>query len=658
MIKTKKIFKYVTLFSFLVLIAWLGIISALSTTTEQNKMIDYKETLTEQWVQANYLNSIADIVVNPANNEYIDVISKLKGDVKINPENTYFTQKDYKDEALAFNDTIPNTSISFMHNNWDPLDAKSEVVIWTDYYAANELAPKNPTSVLPIHRSCDRTVEADLSISYSNCETFITTDNQPLFVSYFENGNEYQWWGFTIAEIRNKSDDSLASRFFMWDSKVWDNSLDFVLHKSYTYWVVQTQDRSNLYIPWASGNLNLDWITTTSIDTLANWEYSVYFQNINKFGLKSDKILAWYLHVVPPIWALQDFDFIDITDMNSMITTNIVGWFVSINYKEDARIRINNPGNYEYDILSVIPWITKSWNEFTVDELFEWDNIFNIQIKDEAGNILDNKPLVITVDTLPPVIRQVTLDHSYINQPTTDWAIAMITYLWVDHVNDNIDFSWVNGLYKTPFAITMTDNVSLSWVTTQYSLTASWAYNNVIDFVWTDWAYTFNVDTSFISPDWEATLHFRSIDQFGNISKPKAVIFNINRHAGAPNIITNDWNDIVTNNANIDIKLELDEDIVKVLYDGYNLSDYEPFSTTYTPTLPLQLGEKNYIFNAIDMLWNTSLDWTLNVLKNPSPKEWVYWQDKSIQFEWWVTTNKINLQRVTEDWSAWEVFSR
>jgi len=52
-----------------------------------------------------------------------------------------------------------------------------------------------------------------------------------------------------------------------------------------------------------------------------------------------------------------------------------------------------------------------------------------------------------------------------------------------------------------------------------------------------------------------------------------------------------------------------------------NLTDYQPFSTTYTPTIPLQLGEKNYIFNAIDMLGNQSLDSSLSILKNPTPKE-------------------------------------
>jgi hypothetical protein len=41
-------------------------------------MIDYKENLTEKGIQANYLNSIADIIVGTSNNAYQNIISKLK----------------------------------------------------------------------------------------------------------------------------------------------------------------------------------------------------------------------------------------------------------------------------------------------------------------------------------------------------------------------------------------------------------------------------------------------------------------------------------------------------------------------------------------------------------------------------------------------------
>lgn len=634
------------------------VITALWWTDEALKMISYKERLSEQWIEANYLNSISDIIVDNANNEYVDVINKYKWDININTENTFFTQKDYKKESISLNSAIPNNSISFVHNNWDRQDSSQELAIWTDYYALTELAPKNPTSILPIHKPCLRTVEADKTITYSDCETFITTDNQPLFISFFENGNEYQWWGFTIVEIRNKLDDSMVSRFFIWSSKKWDLSVNYVVHKSYTYWVVQSQDRSSLYIPNKSWNINLDWITTTAYDTLTQWDYSIYFQNINKYWLKSDKILAWYLAITPPIWALADFDFIDITDTNSWIITNIVWWLVSINFKKDWRIRINNPWSYDYDILSTLWWVNKSWNEFTVDEFREGDNIFNIQIKDQAWNILDNKPLIVTVDTIAPTIQLLSLDTNYLNKHTTDWAISMINYLSRYHVNDNIDFSGVGWWNKVPFVISISDNVSLDWVTTQYALTESGSYNNVLDFVGTNWLYTFKIDTSFIIDDNEVVLFIRSIDKFWNISKPRSIWFNINRIANPPIVITNWWADLITNNDNIDIKLELDEDIVKVLYWWLNLTNYEPFSTTFSPTLSLQLWEKNYIFNTIDMLGNRSSDIDLSILKNPTPKEWVYWQDETLQFEGWVTTNKINLQRVTSDWSAWEIFSR
>jgi len=654
---SKLILIWTIIFS-MILISFLWVIKVLWGTYEALKMIDYKDKLSEQWIQANYLNSISDIIVGNLNNEYLEIINKYKEDINIDLENTYFTQNFYKSEGITFNNSIPNNSITFVNSNWDAISKKEEINIWNDYYAWNELAPKNPTSILPIHKPCERVTNQGLPISYTNCETFITTDNQPLFISYFENGNEYQWWGFTIVEVRNKVDESLVSRFFMWWSKKWNMALSHVLNKSYTYWILQTQDRSNLYIPGASWNLNLNWIFTTSYDTLNNWDYTVYFQNINKFGLKSDKIKAWFLTIIPTEDWLQNLHFIDITNLNTLISKNIIWSYVSINYKKNVKIRINNPGHYVYDILSTINWITKNWDEFIIDELIEWDNIFNLQIKDQAGNILDNMPLIVTVDTIPPTIHTLSLDHNFLNKPTTDWWIALIRYFNQDYVNDNIDFSWIDGWFKTPFSILMSDNVSLSGTIIQYSITASWSYNNVIDYNWIEGLYKFNVDTSFINNDWKISLYFRAIDQFGNISSPKILVFNINREATAPKIITNNSNDIVTINTSINIKLELDEDIVKVLYDGYNLGNYEPFSNTYDTILPLQLWEKKYIFNVIDMMWNKSFDSYITIIKNPTPREGINWQDETIHFEWGVTTNQLNLQRVTWDWSAGEVFSR
>jgi len=653
--KTLKII-WLSIFWFIVLFVWF--FSAIWGTDEALKMISYKDRLSEQGIESNYLNSISDVIVDSANNEYIDVINKYKWDVAINPQNTFFTQTDYKGESISLNNTLPNNTISFVHNNGDRLDSSESVSIGTDYYALSELAPKNPTSILPIHKPCDRVINWSGALTYVNCETFITTDNQPLFVSFFENGNEYQWGWFTIVEVRKKSDESLEKRFFIGWSKKWDLSMNYVVHKSYTYWILQSQDRSNLYIPNKSWNINLDWVTTTTYDTLTQWEYSIYFQNINKYGLKSDKILAGYLAITPPVWALADFDFINITDTNKLITTTISWSLVSVNFKNDAHIRINNPWSYDYDILSIVGWVNKVADWFTVDELREGDNIFNIQIKDQAGNILDNKPLIVTVDTIAPSIQLLTLDTSFLNQDTTDEAIAMINYLWSYHVNDNLDFSWISWWNKVPFTMTATDNVSLDSMTVQYSLSEAWVYNNVLDFTGSNWSYWFNIDTSYQSIDNWTTLYIRALDQFGNISKPRTISFNINRIANPPIIITNEWSDLVTNNETIDIKLELDEDIVKVLYGWLNLTDFQAFSTTFTPTLSLQLGEKNYQFSSIDMLGNKSTDTNLSILKNPTPKEWVYGQDKTIQFEWWVTTNKINLQRVTWDGSAGEIFSR
>jgi len=649
---------YKCFFSILILlIFWIWISNVIWWTHEQIKMIKYRDNLSEQGIPSNYLNSIADIVIDSESNKNIDVINKLEKDIIINPENTYFTQKDYKKEGIHLNNFISGHGVTFIADNWNEKNSKNSLSIWLDYYASNEIAPKNPTSVLPIHKPCKKIIKSDFSVFYSDCETYVTTDNQPLFVSYFENWNDYQWWGFTIVEVRKKLDDSLVNKFFIWESKFWDMSLNYVVNKSYTYWVIQKQDRSNLYISKAWGNLNLNWIKTLSYDSLSHWEYVIYFQNINKFGLKSDRIKAWYLKVIPPKWSLQNFNFIDIVNLDDWISKNINWWNVSINFKKWVKVRINNPWNYNYDILSIIPNITKNWNEFIIDELQEGINVFNFQIKDEAWNILNNKQLIITADTISPIIWSISLDYNYLNKTTTDWAIAMINHLWIDHVNDNIQFSWVSGWNKVPFTIRISDNVSLSWLTVQYSLALSWLYNNVLDFIWNTWDYKFNVDTSFVSNDWEITLFFRAIDKFGNISVPTSKVFYLNRNAKSPIIFTNNWSNIITNNDLINIKLELEDDVVKVLYDWFILENYEAFSTIYSSTIPLKLGEKNYIFSVIDLLWNRSYDSIINILKNPTPKEWVVWEDQTIKFEGGVKTNKLNLQRVTSDWTPWEIFS-
>lgn len=626
---------------------------------EAEKIANIINDLEESWVRANFVNTFSRFVVTWANNAYLRLIWEYDDDISLNRSNTYFTSENYSGDAVTLDSTQNNSSVSFLHNNWDSQDAVDTLRIWSNFYAAWELAPKNPTSLLPIYEPCDRSYASNGAISFSNCNTFVTSDTSPLFVSYFENWNPTQWGWFTITEIRDRDTDALVNRFFLWGSQWNDFTLDPVLHQSYTFWILQEQNRDNLYIPNWGGNINLNGITTTWYDNLNAWVYSVYFQNINRFGLRSDKILAWYLEVIPADEDVNNFQLLTVNQQGESDLRNIVNWLVEVNYNTNAVVTVANPDNLDYNIIPFYSTnINVSWNTFQIDYLQQGQNVFNVEILNSAGNVLDNRTLIISVDTIAPFITSVQLDQSFIDQPTTDSAISMINYLGVTHVNDNLLINWVNGNELMPFTMRVTDNLSLSWATVSYSLDQNWVYSNAQDIIEITNGLWFNVDGSFIPNDGEVVMYFRVTDARWNESDPIALLYNINRDATAPILLTNNGNTLITSQPNIELSFELSSDTTRVLFDGLNLTTYLPLSTLFRAEVPLGLGNRNYIFNSTDILGNVSDDTVVNIIKNPTPLEWVYGTDTTIKFEWWVTTDQINLQRVTEDGTPGEIFWR
>lgn len=539
---------------------------------------------------------------------------------------------------------------------WPSKNTWSEYIIVEDISFSDIDTPNDIVKVSNFNWIESMSWLADIQTLPYNCKTFSTTDTNPMFVSYFENGENNILWWYTIVEVRAKNDNSVVNRLYLWDSKKWDSYVTPAKNKSYTYWIYSQQDRSNLYNPAYWWNLNLvDWITTTSYNPLSMWEYVVYMQNINRFWFRSSNIPVWFLTIIPPEnWIT--FGYTSVVNPANSVTYNVVSDWVDINFDKNIRVNVNNPWNYDYQLV-LQNWTvtTKENSYFIIDSLPNWVNIINAYIKDIAWNILEIKKLEITVDTTAPIVHNVWINSSYVWVENTDKTLAMVQYFWAYHVNDNI--FWV-GNKKVPFIAEISDNLSVNNITIQYSTSENWVYSNVEDMVinWNE--FKFNVNTSFVTSDMPINLYFRAVDKSWNISLSQKVNYFSNRSALPPVITSNNWNDFITNTEDVTLLFNLENDISKFLINDKIYTWYQPYSDTFSVKLPLKLWDNNFSFKVIDMLWNLSNASDINIYKNPTPKNWVEWTDETINFKWWVTTNSINLQRVTPDWSPAEVFSR
>lgn len=788
------------------LFAWQGL---LASTDEAVKLIQMKDSLTNQWEKINYLNSISDIVVWSSTNKNKDIISKLKDKIYLNRDLSYASNPDADTNTILLAGWDMTTSIGSNFINGI-----------NTYYDESQVAPKDPTSVLPIPTPCQvynmenpwlyfkgttnsysslgnydsTSVKSDFSsfvqpgnildwylwlkvylsnknvtgvptvfeltnennakgftvnnlcayntsgsgctnwlntfkipasgvlnnsastdwsnlkwiemysstgvsvsvwndffllnqIGYStsidpgtmiivndfkntpntlsgyapiasrfyDCKTYLSTDTTPLFVSYYQNGNgRYDGW-YTIVELRNRSDETYVNRFYIGNSKKGETYVRPAANKSYTYGIYQQQDRSNLFYSNAGGNINLiDWVKTLSYSGLNLGEYSVYMRNINRFGYQSSNILVGYLKIIPP--ANLDFDFINVQNPANSVVYSIVNHQADINFDKNIKINLKNTNGYDYDIFVNATVSAKNATSFTIDSLPNGPTPVAIAIKDNAGNLLDTKSIIINVDTIAPVIQNIAVNKVDYNGVTnTDSTIAMLDNLGLTNVNDNI--FWL-GDKRVPFVATAIDNQPLSSSVLQYATTAWGPYSNIVNQIISGNTIKWNVDASFIAQDGQTTLHFRVVDKAGNVSQSKPVVYVTNRIATSPLIVTNNGNDVITNSEKISVSLQLDPDTIYLLVNGNKISGYTRFSNIYTFDLPLTLWENVFSLQAVDLLLNESTPVLFKITKTPTPLEWVAGKDKTINFKWGVRANSINLQRVTPNGDPGEIFSK
>jgi hypothetical protein len=163
---------------------------------------------------------------------------------------------------------------------------------------------------------------------------------------------------------------------------------------------------------------------------------------------------------------------------------------------------------------------------------------------------------------------------------------------------------------------------------------------------------------SFVVNDGPTTLYFRALDKSWNISQAKSVSYSTNRIANFPDIITNNWNNLVTNSTSVKLNFELDNDLIYFLIGGKKVDSYTANSTSFSIDLPLVLGDNVFTFKTIDLLLNESPEKTITITKTPTPTEWSIWKDSTINFRGWVRTNSTNFQRLTPNGDPGEVFSR
>lgn len=561
--------------------------------------------------------------------------------------------------------TVMNWVWSIDWSNLDYIELYSStwanINIWDEYFVLNSISysdlstPDNKIVINDFNNLNSSFLWTTLKTTlFYNCREYKTTDTTPLFVSFFENWNWTLEWGYTIVELRNKITWNYVNKFYIWTSKKWDEFIKPALNKSYTYWIYQQQDRSNLFITNGWGNLNLiDWIKTLSYNSLTLWSYSVYLQNINRFWFRSSNILVWYLNIIPPVnWLI--FDFLNVENQTNWTIYNIINKEAYINFDKNIKININNPWNYDYSININWTITTKNSNYFTIESLPNWATPISISIKDNANNVIDTKTMVIIVDTVSPVIKSIWVNKGdYLWIKNSDWTYAMLENLWLVNVNDNI--IWISKI--TPFIAQINDNLDSDLII-QYSLSNWWLFTNVNDITRNGTIYKFNIDTSFIANDWITTLYFRSLDKSWNISEIKVVTYVTNRSANFPEIITNNWNNFITNSEKVRLNFELENDIAYFVINWKKATDFVKFNNNYTIELPLVLWDNNFWFKVIDFLLNESSEKNIKITKTPTPTEGLVWKDNTINFKWWVRANSINLQRITPNGDPWEIFSR
>jgi hypothetical protein len=519
------------------------------------------------------------------------------------------------------------------------------------FFQANQNAPKNPTIFAPFEFLWDT----------KNIQQWIPI----FFISYFQDGNSSQEWWYTIFKVIS-STWSVVNRMFIWQAKASGTYQIPAKNKTYTYWFYQTQNISNLFL--SGWNLNtsptgITWLNITS--WLPIGTYQVYIQNINKFWLKSDEALAWTLNVlsssvwgtVVKVWKITDYrNFTDyqvdptkfwFSDWSNINISVNKWWATKVEYINNSVADTN---------LGAIDWA--NWT-FSNINLLEWNNYIVINFKDDSDKIINTVPLVINVDTKAPVLFDLSINETdYINKETKDSQINMLKYNSLTHINDHLSKDWAEDITnEVPIYMEYLDNnlknINIYYwsteatVTTQVTnYTGSWYIN------WKRWA-KFTIPGA-ANTDILERKYFSVQDWFGNKSNPLALNYEINRAVNTPIVITNWGKDFSLRSNKVDLRLSIDKDVNRIDFNG-NI-----YPTSWNTELTLYwvlLTEWENVFTvkAFDILNNMSNPITFKIIRTPALPEWLVWTDTQLQINGNVNAKDINFNRITNDWSAWEL---
>lgn len=641
-------------FSVVLVGSYISGFSASAGWQERAALLNYSSILSSKWMTP-YINAVGDYIYWLRNNSSAVAFSKYVPDIVLNSNNSAYSNASTKwvyTVAWGIDALLWSNGQSIRLTKWNVPFSKYVVGVWTDYYSAYRSPPKNPTVVLPIPNRGD---------------TVTLTDPTPFFVSFFQNWDASIGWGFTRVDLIDNSTWDWSTwnpitSFYLWQAAKWDTYQVPAGTRSYTYWFVQSQSYTGVFLP--GGNMDMTKVAINSYPTLSNGTYWVLLQNINRFWLKSDRIVAGRITINSKIIA----DFYPVVAWDPVKAwKNVVGNIVNLSYKDNVKVVIKNPSWYSYDVINpdglsvdkscttTDPTYSIWYSVFCPGSLKEWTNVFVMYARDIAGNQITTQTLIINVDTVAPTVMFAWVDVlNYEKTATTDGWYNVMVVNWQPNVNDNIPSPVLNNI---PAYATIIDNSDISTITIMSAPAQAWPFTPVLNqnIVWSN-TY-FQASATDLSSDWDSVRWIEAVDAFWNISTPKAMSFRVNRIAESPIILTNGWLDMTTGDDNVNISLEVPWDTAKIAVNGVEVPWYTPFTKNFQFNRLIALGKNDLSLSVYDIMWNISPSTMFHVYRSGGSNS-LKWNDQTIRFQWWVSTNQIDLQRSTANWAPGELFSK
>ncbi len=619
-----KISIYVTLWVVLISSVF-SVMPSLWATTEVGTLIEYKDTFLKN--SAGVVNVLTDIISLDANWNKNQALIANAWDVVLNTTNTPLQKFNLLGKANA------------QINGSNP------------FFQANQNAPKNPTVFAPFEMLWDT----------KNIQQWVPI----FFISYFQDGNGSQEWGYTIFRITDNW-GTFVNRMFLWQAKANATYQIPAKNKTYTYWFYQTQNKSNLFL--SGGNLNMTptWITwIVASASLPVGTYKVYVQNINKFWLKSDELLGGTLNIIPSsVWGsvVKVGTVTDYRNYTDYVVDPTKFWFANsdnmnivVNLWWAAKVEYVNNSVVDSNA-GAVDWA--NW-KFSWIKLLEGTNYITINFRDASDKVINTVPLVVNVDTKAPTVYDLSINEAdYIGKKTLDNQINMLKYNGITHINDQLSKDWTETLADNiPVYMEYLDN-NLKNVKIYYG-SSEWSVNTLV--AWYTWSWyvngkkwvKFNIPET-ANADTLDRKYFSIQDWFGNASVPKALDFELNRTVNTPIVITNGGSDFSIRDATIDLKLWVDKDVNRI---DLNWKVYPTSWNTEITLYGVLLVEGENVFNikAYDVLDNISAVKSFKIIRNPALPEWLAWSDSQLKINGNVNAQDINFNRVTPDGSAGEV---